>query len=1659
MKTNKKQSGPHWPRGIILSLLMLLGMWHSRQAVAQCCLTSTLTINTGYNPITNSVIPTGTTDPHWMINYNTPGICQPCAFPYTPIGFTPVAPVAPARIVPGAIAFYTASNALSCVNSNFYNTDGTGPGGTQYYTDFIRTFTLCTASSVTVNFNMSVDNGADVYFDPAGVPPFMAPSLFSLPVGAGFNTPNWASPNPGSFTTGPLSPGTHTIYIRAYQYNHPLGAVAINGFHMTMQGTVTSAVPNAIIGEGAGCAGWSFCTLPPITGTTHCCVGDSKILSNAYTGGTWSSMSPGIVSINSVTGVYTGVMAGTAVIVYTDPCGRTTTTTVTVNPNPVVTGPPTVCVGSTIALLASVPGGTWSSSNTSRATVNSSGVVTGVSGGSVIITYTLPTGCFGTLPVTVNNLPTITGPASVCVGSTSTPLTGTPSGGTWSSSDITIATISAGGAVTGVSAGTVVITYTALTGCVRTRLMTVNPNPAPITGPDSVCVGATITLTDATPGGTWSSAPLAIAAIGATTGVVTGSSAGTAIITYLLSTGCNTTRPVTVSPLPTFSYPPLCTGNTYAPTGVTPPGGTWSSSNPAVASIDPLTGMLTCIIPGTSIITYISPAGCQVSHTVTVNLTPAPVIGVNPTPTPDLCIGDMTMLYIEPTSVPGCTLTWTSSNTSVATVAPGYSTSGIITAVGAGTAVITCTAFNPGTGCSGTVTFTVTVHPPPAVTITSVPAATSVPGIPAPMLVMACPDAKLTANSATAVTYAWTPTTAMTPPSGTTATVTVTPGMLTVYTVTVTDSIGCTGKDSIAVTPIKNRCVCDAQSKNIAVHLFAPTGSITMATAGAYTAGNYYMMNNVTIAGLPGDVVHLTGCVVFIDPGLKIDVAPGVKLVLDNCHLFCCNPDMWQGILLNTGGGQQGLIELENNTMIEDADIAINVPAPVTPPGGSLIVHSHGAIFNKNTVGISISRYNPAIPPVLTPTSGYAYPVVPVPSYPFIIENTVFTSRDFYGYTMSGPPTPTSMWPYTWAGLLTPDGLKTPWIPFGTYDPPYNIDNPMACAAGGYPMTTCNDTLPADKGILLSDVGLTTGSLGSAVYSGVTIGSVPTSAANTELNMFDNLRYGIYAINTNVVPRNGTYTHLSGPANIPGGGSSAGIGVYAENTNPSGVNNLYQLWLYGSDGSLLPKKGGAVATNSSFYDCNTAVAAKEYYYMKGEFASMMSAHSAMTTASPAGSLGYDMSSSNYYDVQLNYNNIHNIAMGIKYIAAPSSGTSLYGEIEVKGNNIFAASLPVAPTAGEYVRQAILVVNTAGYSVINMVPGVQVNIEQNHLDHVFNGIYVSDFMTQMMPPVCNDNIINLAQDVIFTPMAAQTGISLININPGFVLHNTISGPGYNVPAPPSHLGLNYNYPVIEGIHINNLAGSLNSSSAPPIISAVGCNTVSQLNTGFYFENNNGFEWENNTMDQDAYGFVINGNINPQLGAGAYCNNLWLPASGFWTSVGSTPNYQTYTMGSTDPSWSPLYVDGSAAATPTEHGTELPAISAYSTGSTIITMGGGTYPACPVLPFTTVGFKQGNNTTGNDNDGVARSVADATGRQGYALYPNPSDGHITIRQLAVSDQVVKAEIWNATGQVVYRGSLSFMNGEAQLNMQTAVPGIYLLKLAGSNGAPYTIRFTVQ
>ena len=310
-------------------------------------------------------------------------------------------------------------------------------------------------------------------------------------------------------------------------------------------------------------------------------------------------------------------------------CGvYSATHVVTVNGVPdagVITGASEICVGSASTLTDAAFGGFWNST-TPYATVSPYGIVTGISAGIATISYTVVNSCgsaSAVLTLTINPLPDggiITGPSTVCTGGTVTLMDGVP-GGVWSSSGTGVATVGVTGVVTGFSAGTVTISYITVNVCGSagaTKIITVNsiPSAGIIAGLSSVCTGSAITLTDGTPGGTWSSSGPGFATVSAT-GIVSGLSAGVVTISYSVVNTCGSaaaTKSVTVNSAPSVGVitgpSSVCTGSTIALTdGIA--GGAWSSIGSGVATVD-VTGIVTGISIGTVTISYTMINACGI---------------------------------------------------------------------------------------------------------------------------------------------------------------------------------------------------------------------------------------------------------------------------------------------------------------------------------------------------------------------------------------------------------------------------------------------------------------------------------------------------------------------------------------------------------------------------------------------------------------------------------------------------------------------------------------------------------------------------------------------------------------------------------------------------------------------------------------------------------------------------------------------------------------------------------------------------------------------------------------------------------------------------------------------------------------------------------------
>ena len=440
-----------------------------------------------------------------------------------------------------------------------------------------------------------------------------------------------------------------------------------------------------------------------ISGASAVCMGSSITLSDSPAGGVWASSVPSVATVGSSTGIVTGVLNGITGISYTasNSCGSVTVVkvvTVNVLGAGTVSGTPTLCIGASYSFMDGTADGVWSSGSTGVATVGSSGVVTGVGVGTAIISYTVANACgtaYATAVVSVDVAPAlspITGTLTVCTGLT-TLLTDATPGGTWNSENIAIATVGTSGTVTGTGTGISAISYTITSGCgASTVLVIVTVNAAPvasgITGPSAVCIGSSITLTDASPGGTWSSGSTGIATVVGSTGVVTGIASGTTKITYTISNSCGTATATVNIAVNTAPFAGSITGpsSVCVTASVTlsdlVTGGTWSATN-GNAFISS-SGAVLGVTAGVDTMIYTVTSICATTTTATATQ----VVTVNPAPDAGTITGADSVCMSASISLSDAITggSWTASNGNAF-----VSSAGVVLGVTAGTDNITYT--------------------------------------------------------------------------------------------------------------------------------------------------------------------------------------------------------------------------------------------------------------------------------------------------------------------------------------------------------------------------------------------------------------------------------------------------------------------------------------------------------------------------------------------------------------------------------------------------------------------------------------------------------------------------------------------------------------------------------------------------------------------------------------------------------------------------------------------------------------------------------------------------------------------------------------------------------------------------------------------------------
>lgn len=368
---------------------------------------------------------------------------------------------------------------------------------------------------------------------------------------------------------------------------------------------------------------------------------------------------------------------------------------------------------------------TWSSSNTSIASVSSDGLVIAQGKGTAIITATTTDGSnlSATCAVTVNNrLAT-----SISLSKSNTQLNvgeseqliayvypdnATNKTVNWRSSNENIARVSSNGLVTAVSAGTATITATTTDGSNLSASCVVTVSIIPVTSISLNQTNLTLDIEETyrlipsfVPNYatyktvTWKSSNNAVAKV-SNEGLVTPVAPGTATITATTTDGSNLSASCQVTVVKRVKAISLNKSNLtlilpetaqlvayITPSDATNPSLNWTSTNTAVATVD-ASGIVTPVAVGTATIKATTRDGSNLTALcqVTVKVQLVTSLSLDKTSL-SMNIGKTTRLnaIIAPDNASNKTLTWRSSNTSIATV----DNTGLVTAISGGTATIT----------------------------------------------------------------------------------------------------------------------------------------------------------------------------------------------------------------------------------------------------------------------------------------------------------------------------------------------------------------------------------------------------------------------------------------------------------------------------------------------------------------------------------------------------------------------------------------------------------------------------------------------------------------------------------------------------------------------------------------------------------------------------------------------------------------------------------------------------------------------------------------------------------------------------------------------------------------------------------------------------------
>lgn len=588
-----------------------------------------------------------------------------------------------------------------------------------------------------------------------------------------------------------------------------------------------------------------------LNGPATFCQGGSVSLT--ATGGVnynWSNGAPTATNIVTSSGTYT------ATVTDANGCSATSSpiiVNVLAAPAASITanGPTAFCDGGSVVLSANGQGTyVWSNGSSAASILVSTS-------GSYSYTVTGSNGCTSTAAptvVTVSPQPVvsaISGANTVCQGS-NTAFANTTTGGVWSSSNPSVASVDATGTVAGVTSGTATISYTVSNnGCSTTQVKNISVQTAPVTnisvsGPTTFCTGGSVVLTAASGSAySWLNSSNAQS--------ITVNTSGTYTVDVTNAFGCvATSNPVTVTVL--TAQQPVVSANNMA---ICQGAAATLTSSPAVSyawSNGASTPSISVTTPGNYSVTITDANGCTATSTplaITANASPTvSIAAAGPT---SFCQGQSVVLN---TNTNGATYNWSNGQTTPSITA---NTSGVyfVTVTNAAG----CSAVSNEIIVNAQASFTPTIT---AVSTTTV-----------------CAGAYATLVASPGSSYSW---------SNGATTQGVNIGTSGPITVTVTNSSGCTATSApinVTVLPVPTTTITASGPTT-----FCEGGSVTLTAGGAnsYVWANNSTATSQTVSASGTYVVTgyaANGCPDLAEITVTVNESPSSDLIQDGNNSLC----------------------------------------------------------------------------------------------------------------------------------------------------------------------------------------------------------------------------------------------------------------------------------------------------------------------------------------------------------------------------------------------------------------------------------------------------------------------------------------------------------------------------------------------------------------------------------------------------------------------------------------------------------------------------------------------------------------------------------------------------------------------------------------------------